>query len=93
VVNGQVGIRHRFAALAAQCQVSPVGESTTRVALHRIAAIMAAKGGTMPDITTGDCLELLEIASAVCDVARYRSPYFYQLLHDLGCSAAPRRRP
>ena len=81
-----------FAALAAQCQVSPVGESTTRVAVHRIAAMMAAKGGTMPDITTGDCLELLEIASDVCDVAHYRSPYFYQLLHALGVlggAAAP----
>jgi hypothetical protein len=81
-----------FAALAAQCQAGPVGESTTRVAWHRIAAIMAAKGGAMADITTGDCLELLEIASVVCDVPHYRSPYFYQLLQALGVlggTAAP----
>jgi hypothetical protein len=81
-----------FAGLAARCEASPVGEATTRIALHRIAAIMAAKGGMVADITTGDCLELLGIAADVCDVRHYKSPYFYQLLHAAGVfgdAAAP----
>jgi Phage integrase family len=81
-----------FAELAARCQANPVGESTTGVALHRIAAIMAAKGGTVADITIGDCLELLQVAAAVCTVSHHKSPYFYQLLHATGvlpAAAAP----
>ncbi len=81
-----------FAELAARCDANPVGETTTRVALHRVAAIMAAKGGLVADITIGDCLELLGIAADVCGVPHYRSPYFYQLLHAagmLGDAAAP----
>jgi integrase len=69
-----------FAALTAHCHAHPVGESTTRVALHRIAAIMAAKGGVVTDITIGDCLHLLQVAAELCDIGHYRSPYFYQLL-------------
>ena len=78
--------------LAARCDASPVGEATTRVALHRVAVIMAAKGGMVADITIGDCLELLDAAAAVCRIPHYKSPYFYQLLHAagvLGSSAAP----
>jgi hypothetical protein len=81
-----------FAELAARCDANPVGETTTRLALHRVAAIMAAKGGLVADITIGDCLELLGIAADVCDVPHYKSPYFYQLLHaagGLGEAAAP----
>ena len=81
-----------FAELTARCQANPVGESTTRVALHRIAAIMAAKGGVVTDITIGDCLQLLDVAADVCTIAHLKSPYFYQLLHALGVfgtSAAP----
>lgn len=73
-----------FADLRAHCDANPAGESTTRVALHRIAALTAAKGGVVADITVGDCLELLGIATEVCDVPHYRSPYFYQLLHARG---------
>jgi len=73
----------KFAELRARCAANPVGESTTRVAVHRIAAIMAAKGGAVADITTGDCLELLEVAAEVCTLSSHRSPYFYQLLHTL----------
>ena len=70
-----------FTGLAACCDASPVGESATGVAMHRIAAIMAAKGGMVAGITVGDCLELLRAAAVVCDVRHYKSPYFYQLLH------------
>ena len=62
------------------------------MALHRVAVIMAAKGGMVADITIGDCLELLDAAAAVCRIPHYKSPYFYQLLHAagvLGSSAAP----
>ena len=78
--------------LAARCDASPVGEATTRVALHRVTVIMAVKGGMVADITIGDCLELLDAAAAVCRIPHYKSPYFYQLLHAagvLGSSAAP----
>lgn len=81
-----------FAELTARCEANPVGESTTGVALHRIAAIMAAKGGAVADITIGDCLELLEVAADVCTLSSHKSPYFYQLLHALGVldpNAAP----
>jgi len=47
---------------------------------------MAAKGGTVADITVGDCLELLDVADQVA--ARLHggahSPLFYQLLLDRG---------
>ena len=73
-----------FADLTARCDAHPVGESTTRTALHRIAAIMVVKGGLVADITVGDCLELLEVATEVCDIPHYRSPYFYKLLQGIG---------
>ena len=81
-----------FTGLAACCDASPVGESTTAVALHRVAVIMAAKGGMVAGITIGDCLELLDAAAVVCTIPHYKSPYFYQMLHAagvLGSSAAP----
>ena len=61
-----------FAVLAARCDANPVGETTTRVALHRVAAILAAKGGMVADITIGDCLELLGIAADVCEVPHHK---------------------
>jgi integrase len=73
-----------FAALAARCAARPVGESATRVALHRIAALLAAKGGLVVHIIPGDCIELLRVAREVSSIAHYRSPYFYTLLHALG---------
>jgi integrase len=81
-----------FADLTAHCQSHPVGEATTGLALHRTAAIMAAKGGMITDITIGDCLQLLDIAAEVCRIPHQRSPYFYQLLRALGVfgdAAAP----
>ena len=80
-----------FAELTARCQANPVGEATTRTALHRIAVIMAAKGGAITDITIGDCIELLEVAADVCTLPHHKSPYFYQVLHAVGVlgSGAP----
>lgn len=73
-----------FAAPTEHCAARPVGECTTRVALHRVAALLAAKGGVVAGITQGNCLQLLSTAAHVCTVAHYRSPYFYQLLHAVG---------
>ena len=74
-----------FAALHAAGHSSVVSDVTVDGALARIAFIMAAKGGTIADITVGDCLELLDRAAGY---GRHRiggnGPYFYQLLHAIG---------
>ena len=70
----------QLGALTERCQVRPVGESATGVALHRIAVLLATKGGVIADITAGDCVELLHVAAKICAIPHYRSPYFYQLL-------------
>ena len=62
-------------------------EPMTRMeVLCRIAAIMAAKGGGVSDITVGDCLELLQLTSAKATGERRRrhNLSFYQALHTLG---------
>jgi hypothetical protein len=80
-----------FAALTAICQENCVNSHTTQLALRRIAAILAAKGGQVADITIGDCLELLQIAGNLLRSGEATSPYFYQLLRAAGIfgDAAP----
>ena len=80
-----------FATLAVICQADQVNSHTTQLALRRIAAILAAKGGLLADITIGDCLELLKIAGDLLRSSDATSPYFYQLLRAAGIfgSAAP----
>jgi len=73
-----------FTALAALSRTDPGSASTKDLAARRIAAILAAKGGTITGITVGDCLELL---GALADGGGNTSPYFYQLLHALGAFA------
>ena len=70
-----------FAALAALARTDPASAATKDLAARRIAAILAAKGGTIAGITVGDCLELLDVLAAG---GGNTSPYFYQLLHALG---------
>jgi integrase len=53
-------------------------------AIERAAAIMAAKGGTVADITPGDCMQLLECATQVYSTDHMRSPFFYEFLHQAG---------
>jgi hypothetical protein len=65
----------------------PKAEPMTRMEVCcRIAAIMAAKGGGVRDITVGDCLELLELISqkGVGSRRRRNNLSFYQALHTLG---------
>jgi len=73
-----------FAALTAIGQENCVNSHTTQLALRRIAAILAAKGGQVADITIGDCLELLQIAGNLLRSGEATSPYFYQLLRAAG---------
>ncbi|MGH3856826.1 MAG: tyrosine-type recombinase/integrase [Pseudonocardiaceae bacterium] len=73
-----------FADLAAICRGAGVNTHTTGLALRRIASILAAKGGTIGDITIGDCLELLRVAEDQHPGRAASSPYFYQLLRTAG---------
>ncbi len=74
-----------FAALHTACNSSVVSGVTARGALGRIAFIMAAKGGTVSDITIGDCLELLDKSFEFGQHnTAGKGPYFYQLLHTTG---------
>jgi hypothetical protein len=75
-----------FAELASLCQSGSVGTDARRVALDRVAIIMAAKGGSVAGVTVGDCVELLDVAARTLP-ARDRhpySPFFYQLLRTWG---------
>ncbi len=75
-----------FAELTALCAASPAGRTMKAAAMRRAAAILAVKGGTLREITVGDCLEL----SLVIDgrsLRTNRGMAFYQLLHEMGVFA------
>jgi hypothetical protein len=76
-----------WAALRAHCDADPASRATKTAALCRIAVIMAAKGGTIADITVGDCLELLQIIQRLGG-GKTTSGYFYHLLHAIGAFPA-----
>jgi hypothetical protein len=73
-----------FAALEKIAGPAPVSVTTTRRAMLQVAVMMAAKGGTVADITVGDCLELLETRAAGRGEKDNGGTYFYQLLHAAG---------
>ena len=73
-----------FAKLSELGSTSLASYSVTRTALEWVAIIVAAKGGTVADITVGDCLELLEISDALFPNSGGKGPSFYQLLHEMG---------
>ncbi len=76
-----VVIRSLFAKLAALCTADPANAATKQTALRRVAAVLAARGGTVAQITVGDCLHLVQtLAGERGDT----SLYFYQLLQALG---------
>jgi hypothetical protein len=82
-------------ALNALREASTVGRGTFDLALERVAAIMAAKGGPVAAITPGDCIELLDCCRAVFAASTQTSPFspfFYELLSAAGPSR-PARRP
>jgi hypothetical protein len=47
-----------FTELGALCDASPAGRTLKGAALRRAATILVVKGGTLRDVTVGDCLEL-----------------------------------
>ena len=72
-----------FTELSSLCAASPAGRTMRAAALRRAATILAVKGGTLREITVGDCLEL----SAAIDNRSLRANKgmaFYQLLHEMG---------
>jgi integrase len=81
-----------FRQLRAACSADPaVSAAAVRRALYRTALIVAAKGGTLADITTGDVLELLEAEASEHGTAVGGTHLFYRALHAMGIfgSGAP----
>ena len=76
-----------FARLDAVWRADGTSTHTAQLALRRIAAIMAAHGGRVSDITVGDCLDLLQTLEQHGAGTGARSPYFYQLLRAAGVFA------
>jgi len=72
-----------FAELSALCAASPAGRTMTTAALRRVATILAVKGGTVREITVGDCLEL-SLAIDGRSLRANKGMGFYQLLHQMG---------
>ena len=72
-----------FAVLAGLANAKATNAATKNTALRRIAVILAAKGGTIADITVGDCLEVVATVASAQRRAD-TSLYFYQLLHTAG---------
>lgn len=73
-----------FTKLGAALDAVAVSIGTSGPAMSRVAAIVAAKGGGVFDITVGDCLELLQVAKGIFGDGHYNSPFFYQLLYSIG---------
>jgi hypothetical protein len=73
-----------FAALRRVCDDEQVSPLTRDLSLRRIAAIVAAKGGLVRDITAGDCLELAAATKSIEGKTRSAGMHFYQLLRTAG---------
>ena len=73
-----------FARLRALCAADPaVSAATERLTVYRSALLMAAKGGTLTEITVGDVLELLDVEAGTRRVTT-GTAVFYRMLHQLG---------
>jgi hypothetical protein len=78
-----------FARLAASCAADPaVSAVVGGQVLFRAALIMAAKGGTLTDVTVGDVVELLDAQAQVHVSAGSGRVVFYRLLHQMGIFTA-----
>ena len=74
-----------FRRLRAACSADPaVSASAAGRAAYRTALIVAAKGGTVGDITTGDVLELLQAEADAHGTAVGATHLFYRVLHATG---------
>jgi hypothetical protein len=73
-----------FEELRRACDAEQVSPLTRDLSLRRIAAIMAARGGAVRDITAGDCLELAAVTRTVEGKTRSTGMHFYQLPRTAG---------
>jgi integrase len=81
-----------FTQLQALCSADPnVSVAAAGRAVYRTALIVAAKGGMLSEVTTGDVLELLEAEAAAHGTAVGATHLFYRALHAMGVfgAAAP----
>ena len=77
--------RDGFARLADACATDAAVSAVARGhVLYRAAIIMAAKGGTLANITVGDVTELLDAQAGTHASPAAGSVLFYRLLHQLG---------
>lgn len=78
-----------LARLGIACATDPsVSEVARGQALFRAALIMAAKGGTLTDVTVGDVVELFDAQAQVQPSAATGRVLFYRLLHQMGILGA-----
>jgi integrase len=79
-----------FAELRGLCAASSAGRGLQSGALRRAATILAVKGGTLRQITVGDCLQL-SVAIDGRSLRTNKALGFYELLHTMGAfgSQAP----
>jgi len=82
-----------FARLRQACDHDAQTMAARGHTLHRAAVVLAAKGGTIADITVGDVLELLEVQASVHRQPMAHGAAFYRTLHQMGVLAptAPAR--
>jgi site-specific recombinase XerD len=74
-----------FVGLTKQADVAGMSFDQRRHAIEQVSVILAAKGGTIADITVGDCLELIELRDRrKAQGAGNPGSGFYQLLHAQG---------
>jgi hypothetical protein len=83
-----------FARLQQVCDRDPhISAAAGGHTLHRAAVIVAAKGGTIADITVGDVLALLDLEADAHSRPMVHGTVFYRTLHQMGIfePAAPGR--
>ncbi|MFD1548025.1 site-specific integrase [Nonomuraea guangzhouensis] len=73
-----------FGRLREHCRThSGITKQAARLTAQRAAVIVAAKGGTLADITVGDVLELVDTETETLAAWPRAVPVFYQVLRDL----------
>ncbi|MGH3161479.1 MAG: tyrosine-type recombinase/integrase [Streptosporangiaceae bacterium] len=73
-----------FSALTRLCDAEPLGQSAASTARYQVAVILAAKGGTIGEVTVGDCVELMHLIRVSGNARHHTSLRFYQLLQAMG---------
>jgi len=73
-----------FARLRRLCAADAgISDSSGRMAIGRIAVLVAAKGGLVTDVTVGDCIELADTQAKIQKITGAGMSCFYRLLHML----------